>query len=396
MAKKDTYSLVVPLDASGTEGYEPGRTLQVMVVDARGTHHSEKVKLGAKGAGSARFLFGQMPGSLRVLVGAEDASAEELLRMHTLGVDVSLNQWIDTRELTLAPIRFPPYFWATVIRRVVENRSIESSNEARTFVLSRPKHGSVPGLPGSTEDLPLVIVLHPDGSTGAGIRTDLPIESYLPAVYAYPDGTLMSETGRQFDYDTFDGRRKEAQLVTDLIDALHAEFKIKKSRVFVAGVSGGATMANALGCYLGPSVIRGLGIHSGTLYRIDTGKKDVKGNPIYDIDITPTNVVNCPMPDVRIVWGKADDEEFTTYQEDGKDTRNKYRATQKCAGDPTDTNDTTDTTSVSPYPCVAYKVCTRAVEWCPIEGVGHWIWDGDGDPSKGAAGAFATFFGGLS
>jgi poly(3-hydroxybutyrate) depolymerase len=395
MAKKDTYSLVVPLDASGTEGYEPGRTLQVMVVDARGTHHSEKVKLGANGAGSASFHFGQMPGSLRVLVGAEDASAEELLRLHTLGVDVSLNQWVDTRALTLAPIRFPPHFWATVIRRVVENRSIESKGVTRNFVLARPKHGAAPGLPGSTEDLPLVIVLHPDGGTGATVRADLPIESYLPAVYAYPDGTLVNETGRQFEYFTVDGRQKEAQFVNDLIDALQAEFKINRGRVFIAGMSGGATMANALGCYLGPSVIRGLGIHSGTLYRVEPGEKDADDNLIF----TDNGEVARPLPDVRIVWGKNDKEEHTTYSPDGKDTRNKYRARQKCAGDPTDTDDATDmtdTTSALPDPCVAYKVCTRAVEWCPIEGLGHWIWDGDGDPGKGAAGAFATFFGGLS
>src|SRR5262245_14857487 len=115
MAKKDAYSLVVPLDASGIAGYETGRTLQVMVVDVRGTHHSEKVKLGAKGAGSASFDFGQMPGSLRVLVGPEDASAEELLGQQTLSVDVSLSQWADKRELTLAPIRFPPYYWESLI-----------------------------------------------------------------------------------------------------------------------------------------------------------------------------------------------------------------------------------------------------------------------------------------
>jgi poly(3-hydroxybutyrate) depolymerase len=397
MAKKDAYSLVVPLDASGTEGYETGRTVQVMVVDARGTHHSEKVKLGAKGAGSASFRFAQTPGSLRVLVGPEDASAEELLGLQALSLDVSLNQWADKRELTLAPIRLPPLFWATVIRRVVvENRSIdvttlketgEPETITHTFVLVRPIPRAVP----NTKGLPLVIVLHADGDTGADIRTDLPIENYLTAFYAYPDGTESNTwkkpDGRQFNYHSVDGRNNEKQFVKDLIDKLQGEFPINTGRVFIAGMSGGATMANALGCYLRPSVIRGLGIHSGTLYQIETEtgekvvEKDVEGNVIFDVN----GGVNGPLPDVRFVWGKEDYGDGTTYATDGQDTFNKYLKTQGCA----ETWTPVDCVDDDKFHYFAYKGCARAVELYEICGLDHNIW-------PGAADAFATFFKGLS
>jgi poly(3-hydroxybutyrate) depolymerase len=248
------------------------------------------------------------------------------------------------------------YLMPTTLSYVVEVRSIESSGVTRPFVLARPELGSTAGLP-------LVIVLHGDDGTGAGIRDALPIESHLAAVYAYPDAPEGT-----FNYYTVPGRQAEAQFVQDLIAALQAEFGINTGRVFVAGMSGGATMANVLGCYLGPHVIRGLGIHSGTLYPIDE-----------DFKYTATGGVSCPLPDVRFVWGAADAGDGTTYAE-GQAVRDNYRATQECAG---------TTTPVSPDPCVAYDGCTRAVEWCAIDGLPHAIWDG-------AAGAFATFFGGLS
>jgi len=258
------------------------------------------------------------------------------------------------------------YLMATTLAYVVEERSIESNGVTRPFVLARPE-------PGSTAGLPLVIVLHEDGGTGAGIRDALLIESHLTAVYAYPDAPEGT-----FAYNTVAGRQAEAQFVQDLIAALQAELGINADRVFVAGMSGGATMANALGCYLGPSVIRGLGIHSGTLYQVEIGK-DVDGNPLYDFDYTPTGGVNRPLPDVRFVWGTDDAGDGTTYAE-GQAARDKYLATQECAG---------TTTPVSPDPCVVYDGGTRAVEWCAIDKLPHAIWDG-------AAGAFATFFSGLS
>ena len=112
--------------------------------------------------------------------------------------------------------------------------------------------------------LPLVFSLHGDGG---------PVPACAPpchwrrrqasgAVFIYPNAP-----GGTFEYYTYDGRSREAVFVTDVIAAMQSEFGIDTTRVFVVGFSGGATMTNALGCRLGPGVIRGLGIHSGTFTR---------------------------------------------------------------------------------------------------------------------------------
>jgi polyhydroxybutyrate depolymerase len=145
---------------------------------------------------------------------------------------------------------------------VSENRSIVSSGISRSFVLARPTTTPV----GSA--LPLVFSLHGDGGNGAAMRGALPLEGQATsgAVFIYPNAP-----GGTFEYYTYDGRSREAVFVTDVIAAMNAEFGIDTTRVFVIGFSGGATMANALGCRLGPAVIRGLGIHSGTLYPVNNG-----------------------------------------------------------------------------------------------------------------------------
>jgi endoglucanase len=232
---------------------------------------------------------------------------------------------------------------------VSENRSIVSSGIQRNFVLARPMN-----MPVGTA-LPLVFSLHGDGGSGAGMRAALPLEAQAAsgAVFVYP-----SAPGGTFEYYTYDGRSREAIFISDLIAALGAEFGIDSDRVFVIGFSGGATMANALGCRLGPAVIRGLGIHSGTLYPLNDGG----GQP--DFTYTGNGGVSCPLPAAMFIWGQSDNTPGVSFA-DGQNVRNNYAATQGCAA---------TTTAGGIPPCVAYDGCLRALNWCPIAGMGHSIW----------------------
>lgn len=237
---------------------------------------------------------------------------------------------------------------------VTESRSIDSGGALRTCVLARPN-------PMPAGALPLVFSLHGDGGDGAGMRAGLPLEAQATggAIFVYPNAP-----GGTFEYYTSDGRTREAQFVQDLIAALYNEFSIDRSRVFVTGMSGGATMANALACRLGPAVLRGVGIHSGTLYPVDN-----------DFTYTGTGGVSCPLPAAIFVWGKSDDTPGVSYAE-GQGVRDNYRATQAC-GSPS--------AAWTVNPCESYPSCTRAMVWCPIDGLGHAIW-------SGAAAAMWQFF----
>ncbi len=232
---------------------------------------------------------------------------------------------------------------------VSETRNIVSSGISRSFVFARP--ATIPvGVA-----LPLVFSLHGDGGNGAAMRNGLPLEAQAAtgAVFIYP-----SAPGGSFEYWTYDGRSREAVFVTDVIAAMQTEFGIDTARVFVVGFSGGATMANALGCRLGPTVLRGLGIHSGTLYPVNNGI----GVP--DFTYTGNGGVSCPLPAAAFIWGQNDNTAGVSFS-NGVNVRNNYAATQACSA-------TTTPSLVSP--CVAYDGCTRELDWCAIPGMGHSIW----------------------
>jgi poly(3-hydroxybutyrate) depolymerase len=232
---------------------------------------------------------------------------------------------------------------------VSENRSIVSSGITRSFVLARPDT-----IPGGTA-LPLVFSLHGDGGTGAGMRAALALEAQATsgAIFVYPNAP-----GGIFEYYTYDGHSREAVFVTDVIAAMQTEFGIDTTRVFVVGFSGGATMANGLGCRLGPGVIRGLGIHSGTLYPVTDGG----GNP--DFTYTGNGGVSCALPAAAFIWGENDTTSGVSFVE-GVNVRNNYAATQSCSA---------GTTATLVSPCVSYNGCTRTLDWCAIPGMGHSIW----------------------
>lgn len=224
----------------------------------------------------------------------------------------------------------------------VENRSVVSGGVNRPFVIAIPN----PRRP----NLPLVISLHGDGGNGPDMRSALNLEaaSNEGAVFVYP-----TAAGNIFTYFTDVGRAKEVQFVRELISALAAELSIDTGAVFIAGFSGGATMANALGCRMGTAEIRGLGIHSGSLYPINN-----------DFTYTANGGVSCALPAAILIWGEADTTNGVSYST-GVSILANHRATQNCAA---------TTLGNGPLPCVRYSGCGRPVNWCSIPAMGHSIW----------------------
>jgi polyhydroxybutyrate depolymerase len=195
-----------------------------------------------------------------------------------------------------------------------------------------------------------VIAFHGDGGTPEGMRAGLPLEEAAngEAVFVYP----AAPDAATFRYWSVAGRLAEGQLVQDVVSLLAVERGIDTARVFLSGFSGGATMANALACHLGPSVVRGVGVHSGTLYTADDYSGGAGG------------VSDCALPSALIVWGTADSTYGTTYAE-GLRTRDRYAGRLSCPA---------TTTPIEPSPCVSYDGCTAPLTWCAVEGHGHAVW----------------------
>lgn len=237
------------------------------------------------------------------------------------------------------------------------NRTLQVGAIQRSYLLATPNSGS--------GGKPLVVSFHGDGGTGAGMRASLPLEAAAAgaAVFAYPNASNTPGVGGTFEYFSDSGRAAGVDFVRALIDALETELQIDRSRVFLAGFSGGGTMINALGCRLEADEIRGLGIHSGSLYPID------------DFTYTGNGGVSCALPAAMLIWGEADSTPGVTFAT-GQGVRDNHRATQNCAA---------TSTPFAPAPCIQYDTCQRQVAWCQIPAMGHSIW-------SQAATAFWNFF----
>jgi hypothetical protein len=107
----DEFKLVVPLDASGIEGFKPDQAVKVVVVDQKGAATSQTVQLDPRGTGSVTFQFSDNPGAVRVLLGPESVSDEEMQGMQTIAVDVAARQFQASREVKLTPVRISAYYW---------------------------------------------------------------------------------------------------------------------------------------------------------------------------------------------------------------------------------------------------------------------------------------------
>lgn len=228
----------------------------------------------------------------------------------------------------------------------VTSETLVSSGATREFLLSVPSAAPA-------DALPLVIALHWDGGSPMAIRAALDLETQAggAAVFVY-----LRAAGAEFPYWDLAGRGKEAAFVKDVIASLAAKGLVQTDHVFITGMSGGATMTNAIGCALGSGTIRGIVPMSGTLY-------DIGGT--YAVMPDGTAVTACDDPAVELIWGQDDHGDGTSFSTDGVSTRDLHLGLQACAA---------TTHPSDPAPCGAYDGCSNDVRWCAIPGMGHQVW----------------------
>jgi predicted esterase len=235
------------------------------------------------------------------------------------------------------PALEPPARYATSTRTLV------SGGITRSYVLAQQASQPAP--------LPLIVAFHGDGGNGAEFRSSLRLEDQLRgnAIVAYLDAP-----GGVFEYYTASGRNREAAVVNQLIADLNAAGLIRPDRVFLTGMSGGATMVNSIGFRLGPGVVRGLGIMSGSLYAIND-------------DLPPQIPGNPTLPPAILIWGQADQVAGTAYATSGINTRDQYLAAYQAAG--------SALRSAVPSPTVVYAGAPADIWWCAVPGLGHALFE---------------------
>lgn len=111
---KGAYRLEVPLDASGVKDLKevkPDRAVKVAAFPAKGEAQERVAKFEENGKAKVTFSYEAFPGRLRVVVGPENATIEQLKGLQTIAVDVLPRQWQGQRMLTLKPILISPFYW---------------------------------------------------------------------------------------------------------------------------------------------------------------------------------------------------------------------------------------------------------------------------------------------
>ena len=109
--REKEFKLVIPLDATGIQDFDPKQPLKVMVMSREGIRQVQTVTLSAKGVGEAEFAFDEHPGDVQVLVGPASASGDELEGMQTLRMEIPARHWRDEPVLKARPLLISPYFW---------------------------------------------------------------------------------------------------------------------------------------------------------------------------------------------------------------------------------------------------------------------------------------------
>ena len=198
--------------------------------------------------------------------------------------------------------------------------------------------------------LPLVLVIHGDGGHAQSFHDEWPFEA------ATQDGAYLAYLdGRNATWDL--------ETVKDNVDIAYAEsvindaaeqVPIDKTHVFATGYSSGGFFANVLACHR-PALLRAIASNAG-------------GAPFNQPESWPNGYPKCPGQAPVATLSLHGDKDGTVTLDSGRFDAEYWAYVNGC-------NDAAMETTGYPE-CRAYKACKpgKAVGFCTIPGLGHWVW----------------------
>jgi polyhydroxybutyrate depolymerase len=222
---------------------------------------------------------------------------------------------------------------------------------ARRYVLVGPS------APQPDRRYPLVLVFHGDGGDGPGFRRAWPFDRATGngAILVYPEGL-----GRTWDLETLDANRDEA-FVLAIIEDVAQKHAIDRARIFAAGYSSGGFLANVLACRH-PGVFRAIASNAG-------------GAPYHESTRWGNGFPKCPgeQPVAMLALHGESDSDVTP--DSGRFSAEYWAYVNGCSTDAMETTGYTE--------CQVYRGCPtgKAVGWCSIPKLGHWVWDSAAEAS---------------
>lgn len=222
-----------------------------------------------------------------------------------------------------------------------------SEHKVHVFGKDRSYTLVVPAGYDSQLSYPLVYVLHGHGGNGAKARAAIDLENAAGghAIFLYPNGRNGG-----WDLDSPASNNGDVALFDATLALTQSDYCIDLHRVFVAGFSNGAYMANQLACRRGDR-IRGIASHAGGGPYENAGTYDDNGNLV------------CKGKPVAslVVHGTAD---TTVAPSEGQKSIDHWTHANHCAG----------SHASSPDHCAEFSGCTNRVVACKVPGLGHQLW----------------------
>lgn len=246
---------------------------------------------------------------------------------------------------TILPSPSPSASPASSASLATSTHTITAAGLSRRYLLAAPAPFD------SSKRYALVLVFHGDGGDGDGFHRAFPFESASgsEAFLAYPDGI-----DRGWDLETLWNNR-EVKLAEAIVDELASRFPIDRARVFATGYSSGGFVSNVIACHR-PGLLRAFTSSAG-------------GSPYGQALVWPNGYTKCPGQQPTAMMALHGERDFGVPLQSGRWSATYWAYVNGCSADEMETTGYDE--------CHAYRGCPtgKAVVWCSIPGLGHWVWD---------------------
>jgi polyhydroxybutyrate depolymerase len=223
-------------------------------------------------------------------------------------------------------------------------RTLEVGGRTRSYLLVAPAALE------PARRYPLVLVFHGDGGSAASFHQGFPFEraSGDAAFLAYPDGDRAT-------WDLESRPNPDVLFAETLIRVLATELPIDAERVFATGYSSGGFLANVIACQKS-GLLRAIASNAG-------------GAPYKQATKWPNGYPRCPGQEPIAAMALHGRRDFGVTIDSGRFSAEYWAYVNGCAVEAMETTG---------YPeCRAYRGCPagKAVVFCDVPELGHWVWD---------------------
>lgn len=229
--------------------------------------------------------------------------------------------------------------------------TIDVGGRSRRYVLVEPLSFD------REKKIPLVLVFHGDGGEAASFHRAWRFEeaSGADAFLAYPDGI-----GYTWDLDSIVDNR-DVKFVEALVDDLATRFPIDRTRIFAAGYSSGGFLSNVIACHK-PGLLRAFASNAG-------------GAPYKQAIVWPNGYTRCPGQKPTAMLALHGERDFSVTMDSGRFSAEYWAYVNGCKEDEMEPTGYEE--------CRAYRGCPpgKAVGFCRIGPLGHWVWDRSAEAS---------------